>query len=142
MPGRLLLLLALICFFPAAQGALDDEKREIIQELFPKATDIRDKLPGYPVYPVYQLQDLLGYAYESLDLSLLKGFAGKPISMLIGLDTRGRFTGVHILNHHEPVFLHGLGEEPLFDFVSQYEGRALTEQIIVSTSGNRSGRDT
>ncbi|MEP1215579.1 MAG: 4Fe-4S binding protein [Marinobacter sp.] len=142
MPGRLFLLLALICFFPAAQGALDDEKRAIIQELFPKATEIRDKLPDYPVYPVYQLQELLGYAYESLDLSRLQGFAGKPISMLIGLDTRGRFTGVHILNHHEPVFLHGLGEEPLFEFISQYEGRALTEQIIISTSGNRSGTDS
>lgn len=142
MPGRLLLLLVIACFLPAAQGALDDDKRALIQELFPKATEIRDKLPEFPVYPVYQLQELLGYAYESLDLSRLQGFAGKPVSMLIGLDSRGRFSGVRILNHHEPVFLHGLGEEPLFDFISQYEGRSLTEQIIVSTSGNRSARDS
>ncbi|NMT62873.1 NosR/NirI family protein [Marinobacter orientalis] len=142
MPGRLLLLLVIVCFFPAAHGALDEEKRAMIQELFPKATEIRDKLPDYPVYPVYQLQELLGYAYESIDLSRLQGFAGKPISMLIGLDTRGRFTGVRILNHHEPVFLHGLGEEPLAEFISQYEDRSLTEQIIVSTSGNRSGKDS
>lgn len=142
MLGRLLLLLVTVGFLPAAHGALDDKKRTLIQELFPKATEIRDKLPDYPVYPVYQLQELLGYAYESLDLSRLQGFAGKPISMLIGLDTRGRFTGVRILNHHEPVFLHGLGEEPLFEFISQYEGRSLTEQIIVSTSGNRSARDS
>lgn len=141
MPGRLLLLLVIICFMPAAHGALDDDRRALIQELFPKATEIRDKLPDYPVYPVYQLQELLGYAYESLELSPLQGFAGKPISMLIGLDTRGRFTGVRILNHHEPVFLHGLGEEPLFEFVDQYQGRSLTEQIVVSTGGNRSGKD-
>lgn len=142
MLGRLLLLLVTVGFLQAAHGALDDEKRGLIHELFPKATEIREKLPDPPVYPVYQLQELLGYAYESLDLSRLQGFAGKPISMLIGLDTRGRFTGVRILNHHEPVFLHGLGEEPLFDFINQYENRSLTEQIIVSTSGNRSARDS
>lgn len=142
MLGRLLLLLVTVCFLPAAHGALDDDQRALIQELFPKATEIRDKLPDYPVYPVYQLHELLGYAYESEDLSRLQGFAGKPISMLIGLDTRGRFTGVRILNHHEPVFLHGLGEEPLFEFISQYKDRSLTEQIIVSTSSNRSAKDS
>ncbi|MDF0751353.1 NosR/NirI family protein [Marinobacter sp. 71-i] len=142
MPGRLLLLLLIVCFLPAAHGALDDDKRALIQELFPKATDIRDKVPGYPVYPVYQLQELIGYAYESVDLSPLQGFAGKPVSMLIGLDTRGRFTGVRILNHHEPVFLHGLGEEPLLSFIDQYEGRSLTEQIIINTSNSRTGKDT
>lgn len=140
MPLRLLLLLVLACFPLATYGTLDDEKHALIQELFPKATDIRDRLPDYPVYPVYQLQELLGYAYESRDISPLQGFAGKPVSMLIGLDSRGRFTGIRILNHHEPVFLHGLGEEPLFEFIDQYEGRSLTEQIVIDTSGSRSGK--
>jgi len=84
MPVRLLLLLVLACFSLATYGALDDEKHALIQELFPKATDIRDRLPDYPVYPVYQLQELIGYAYESRDISPLQGFAGKPVSMLIG----------------------------------------------------------
>lgn len=142
MPGRLFLLLVLACFPLSTYGALDDEKRALVQELFPKATDIRNQLPDYPVYPVYQLQELIGYAYESADISPLQGFAGKPIRMLIGLDSRGRFTGVRILHHHEPVFLHGLGEEPLFEFIDQYQGRSLTEQIIVNTSGSHSGKDT
>ena len=141
MPLRLLLLLVLASFSLATYGALDDEKHALIQELFPKATDIRYRLPDYPVYPVYQLQELIGYAYESRDISPLQGFAGKPINMLIGLDSRGRFTSLRILNHHEPVFLHGLGEEPLFEFIDQYEGRSLTEQIIIDTSGSRSGKN-
>ncbi len=141
MPGRLVLLVACLLVLPPVQAELSDSRRALIQELFPSATVIEDKLPDYPVYPVYQLQELIGYAYESIDHSRLQGFAGKPISLLIGLDTRGRFTGVRVLNHHEPVFLHGLGEEPLFAFVDQYEGRSLREQIIVSTSNSsRSGR--
>ncbi|WP_375183266.1 4Fe-4S binding protein [Marinobacter sp.] len=141
MPGRLVLLVAYLLVLPPVQAELSDSRRALIQELFPSATVIEDKLPDYPVYPVYQLQELIGYAYESIDHSRLQGFAGKPISLLIGLDTRGRFTGVRVLNHHEPVFLHGLGEEPLFAFVDQYEGHSLREQIIVSTSNSsRSGR--
>ena len=141
MPGRLVLLLACLFVLPPVQAELSDSRRALIQELFPSATVIKDKLPDFPVYPVYPLQELLGYAYETIDHSRLQGFAGKPISLLIGLDTRGRFTGVKVLNHHEPVFLHGLGEEPLFEFVNQYEGHSLREQIIVSTSNSgRTGR--
>ncbi|MCM0613993.1 4Fe-4S binding protein [Marinobacter sediminum] len=139
MAGRIMLLLAFLMLLPSAHAELTDKKRALIQELFPKATVIEDKLADFPVYPVYQLQELLGYAYDSVDLSRLQGFAGKPISMLVGLDARGRFTGVRVLDHHEPVFLHGLGEEPLFEFVDQYTGRSLREQIIVDTSNSRRG---
>ncbi|WP_138435786.1 NosR/NirI family protein [Marinobacter shengliensis] len=140
MAGRFLLSLLLCCLAATPLRAeLSDDTRQIIQGLFPSATVIEEQLADFPVYPVYQLQELLGYAYVSTDFSKLPGFAGKPITMMIGLDTRGRFTGVRVLHHHEPVFLHGLGEESLYEFVDQYEGRALTEQIVVSSSG-RSGR--
>lgn len=142
MAGRLALLMACLFLLSTAHAELSESKRAIIQELFPKATVIADKLPDFPVYPVYQLQELLGYAYESADLSRLQGFAGKPIQMLVGLDTRGRFTGVRVLDHHEPVFLHGLGEQPLFDFVDQYASHSLREQILVNTSNSpRSSKD-
>ena len=142
MIGRItLLFIFFFASFSVAQAELSEDKKELIQELFPSATVIEDKLADFPVYPVYQLQELLGYAYESIDLSRLQGFAGQPISMLVGMDTRGRFTGVKVLNHHEPVFLHGLGEEPLFDFVDQYKGQSLREQIIINTSNTgRAGR--
>lgn len=140
MAGRILLLFACLLLASPAHAELSDTKRALIQELFPSATVIEEKLPDFPVYPVYQLQELLGYAYESIDHSRLQGFAGKPIRLLVGLDARGRFTGVKVLHHHEPVFLHGLGEAPLFEFVDQYQGRSLREQIIVNTSNtNRSG---
>ncbi|MDO6825517.1 NosR/NirI family protein [Marinobacter sp. 1_MG-2023] len=139
MAGRaMLVFICIFMFLPGARAELSEQKTALIQQLFPSATVIEDKLSDFPVYPVYQLQELLGYAYESVDLSPLQGFAGKPISMLIGLDTHGRFTGVKVLHHHEPVFLHGLGEAPLFEFVDQYEGRSLRKQIIINTSNTGS----
>jgi len=141
MAGRIVLFVLCLFLVPAALAELSDDRRALIQDLFPSATVIGEKQEDVPVWPVYQLQELLGYAYESTDLSRLQGFAGKPIKMMIGLDTQGRFTGVRVLDHHEPVFLHGLGEEPLFNFVDQYEGRSLREQIIVrSSNASRSGR--
>lgn len=141
MVGRLILLLSLVFTASAYAAEPPPEPKAVIQSLFPSATVIEDKLPDFPVYPVYQLQELLGYAYVSTDFVTLQGFAGKPITMMIGLDTKGRFTGVEVLHHHEPVFLHGLGEAPLNEFVAQYEGRSLKDQIIVQAS-SRSSRDT
>lgn len=140
MVGRALLMILLVLSFHGHTAEPPEETRAVIQALFPSATVIEDKLPDFPVYPVYQLQELLGYAYVSTDFVKLQGFAGKPITMMIGLDTKGRFTGVKVLHHHEPVFLHGLGEGPLTEFVDQYEGRSLTEQIIVQAS-SRSARN-
>lgn len=136
----LTLLLCLMLLPAPARAGLDPHRREVIQSLFPSATVIGERRADLPVYPVYQLQELLGYAYESTDLSHLQGFAGKPIRMMIGLDTRGRFTGVRVLEHHEPVFLHGLGEAPLFDFVSQYAGHSLREQILIRTGSEARGK--
>ena len=140
MVGRVLLMILLVLSSHSHATDPPEETRAVIQDLFPSATVIEDKLPDFPVYPVYQLQELLGYAYVSTDFVKLQGFAGKPITMMIGLDTKGRFTGVKVLHHHEPVFLHGLGEGPLTEFVDQYEGRSLTEQIIVQAS-SRSARN-
>ena len=115
------------------QAAPSDTISGMIQQLFPKATRIEPKQQDYPVYPVYQLNELLGYAYESSDISDLPGFSGRPIRLLIGLSATGRFTGIHILEHHEPVFLHGLGPEPLYQFIGQYQGRSLTEHIVIDS---------
>ncbi|MBE0486666.1 NosR/NirI family protein [Marinobacter sp.] len=141
MSGRILLSLFLCFVVTHGYAEPSEDTRRVIQELFPSATVIGDPLPDLPVYPVYQLQELLGYAYTSTDFTKLQGFAGKPITMMIGLDTRGRFTGVQVLNHYEPVFHYGIGEQALTDFVNQYEGQSLTEQIVIRSSG-RSGKST
>lgn len=135
MLSKALLLLTSLCLMALpVRAELSSDRQSLIQELFPKATRIENKLDDYPVYPVFQLNELLGYAYESRDISDIPGFSGKPISLLIGIDREGRFTGVKILDHHEPVFLHGLGPVPLYEFIAQYTGRSLTEHIVIDSS--------
>lgn len=115
----------------AADSTPPAQLREVIQSLFPQATRIDAKQGDVPAYPVYQLNELLGYAFESTDHSSLQGFAGKPIRLLIGLNVDGVLAGVRVLGHHEPVFLHGMGEKALLDFVEQYRQHPLSKPVVV-----------
>ena len=130
--ARALLMLLLL----ASPSGYAEQMDAWIMQLFPKATRIEPKQEDPPVYSVYQLDELIGYAFESNDYSNLQGFSGKPIRLLIGMDPQGVLAGVKVLEHHEPVFLHGLGEQSLYDFVDQYRLKPIAKPIIV---GGRQG---
>lgn len=113
---------------------------EKIKQIFPTATRVGAQEPDIPIVPVYQLQEFLGYAFESKHFANFIGFSGKPINLLIGIDDKGQFIDVLVLSHSEPIFLHGLGEQSLFDFVAQYKGHNVKQRFIVG--GNKaSGGD-
>src|SRR5690554_7383686 len=113
MVGRVLLMILLVLSSHSRATEPPEETRAVIQDLFPSATVIEDKLPDFPVYPVYQLQELLGYAYVSTDFVNLQGFAGKPITMMIGLDTKVGLTVVKVLHLQQPACFEALGDGPL-----------------------------
>ncbi len=102
-----------------------------ITAIFPSATRIGNVDPELAITPVYQLSQLLGYVFQSDDFTDFIGFSGQTINILIGIDTQGNFAGFKVLNHHEPIFLHGLGEQPMFDFIDQYKGHSLKERYII-----------
>lgn len=132
-----LLLVCLLCLLGSALRAESQpahDWRPAVQQLFPSATRLIEKQGTPPVYQAFQLDQLLGYAFESTDYSSLQGFSGKPIRLLIGMTPEGKLTGVSVLEHHEPVFLHGLGEQALFDFAGQYAGRNIATPIVVGST--------
>ncbi len=110
--------------------------KPIIERMFPKSTVVGDKETDTPIpaWPVYQLSRTLGYAYETKDLVDFPGFSGEQMNFLVGIDTEGNIRGVEVLYHHEPIFMHGLGPQPFVDFLNQYGGHAITEQIVVGRS--------
>ena len=84
-----------------------------------------DKDPELAVWPIFRQNatsnELVAYVFESIDFVALPGFGGLPINLLVALDPKGNFMDVQVVSHHEPVFLEGLGPQPLFNFVSQYK---------------------
>jgi len=136
----LLLLITSCCLSQVSAGVMT---RDTMLKNFPPPLIVADKASDIPVWPLFRqnatANELVGYAFESIDLAPVPGFSGVPVNLLITLDPKGNFLDVKVLSHHEPVFLEGLGEAPLFQFVSQYHGLSLNQNIKIEA---RNGRQT
>lgn len=110
--------------------------KEDMIKAFPSPYIVGDKDPDLPIWPLYQQisteTPLVAYAFESIDLAAVPGFAGIPYNLLVAIDPNGTFIDVRVLSHHEPVFLEGLGEKPLIDFAKQYKGISLLQNIKIN----------
>jgi transcriptional regulator of nitric oxide reductase len=121
-------------------GDVTDIPQQIV-EIFPTATRIGPPEIDVPVLPVYQLNQLLGYIFETNDFTNFIGFSGDPINILIGIDPKGVMVGLSILEHNEPIFIYGLGGVPLLEFVAQYKNHSIKERYIIN-SRDRSAPNT
>ncbi|MDG1923264.1 MAG: 4Fe-4S binding protein [Glaciecola sp.] len=113
-----------------------------IEAIFPTATRIGTRDPDVPVIPVFQLNQLLGYVFESNDFVDFMGFAGEPINILIGLDPQGVMKGLKILQHNEPIFVYGLGQAPFIEFVNKYKEHSIRERFIIDSADQSSANST
>lgn len=108
---------------------------------FPAPLTVGERDSELPIWPLFQHDAaggaLAGYLFESADLAPIPGFSGVPVNLLVAIDPAGRFIGVEVLSQHEPVFQYGLGEAPLFEFVRQYQGLSLRQNIDIETNSRR-----
>nr|WP_319565408.1 4Fe-4S binding protein [uncultured Rhodoferax sp.] len=142
---RLLLALFLMALgwalaVPAQAGVMT---KESMRQAFPSPIIVGDKDADIPVWPIFK-QDatatpLIGYVFESIDLAPIPGFSGTSFNLLIALDAKGEFMDVKVLSQHEPVFVEGLGEEPMLRFVDQYKGLSLKQNIKIGAEKNNGG---
>lgn len=142
---RLLLALFLMALgwalaVPAQAGVMTKER---MRQAFPSPIIVGDKDADIPVWPIFK-QDatatpLIGYVFESIDLAPIPGFSGTSFNLLIALDAKGEFMDVKVLSQHEPVFVEGLGEEPMLRFVDQYKGLSLKQNIKIGAEKNNGG---
>jgi len=141
LPNFILLFMLAFPTLSFANNDITEIPKPIVQ-LFPSATRVGLPDENLPVIPVYQLNELLGYAFETDDLTDIIGFSGKSINLLIGLNTQGVISGLKVLSHHEPIFLHGLGEQPMFQFIAQYQGHSVKERYIINSQEKTSKQAT
>lgn len=117
---------------PACAGQLT---REHIAGFFPPPFRIGEKDEALPLWPIFKQngpqEDLIAYVFESVDLAPIPGFSGAPINILIALKPDGSFGAAHLISQNEPVFVDGLGEEPLRAFIAQYDGKSIKQNIKI-----------
>ncbi|NKE65536.1 regulatory protein NosR [Ramlibacter sp. RBP-2] len=107
-------------------------------EVFPGATSFSER-KGQPPYveafaDVQGQRKLLGYVMLSTDITDTPAYSGKPVVTLIGMDLKGRFVGVKVLKHSEPILLLGIPETALTKFNDQYLGKFVGDKLEVGPS--------
>lgn len=125
----------------SAQAGVMTKERMV--EAFPSPIVVGDKDAELPVWPIFKQEltsmPLAGYVFESIDLAPIPGFSGTPFNLLVALDAKGEFMSVQVLSQHEPVFVEGLGPVPMVEFVDQYKGLSLKQNIKIGANKNNSG---
>jgi NosR/NirI family transcriptional regulator, nitrous oxide reductase regulator len=147
-PSRAVPLLAAVLFAAApavARGGVLG--REALVAHFPPPYVVGERDTATPVWPIFKTSgppafttDLVGYVFESVDLAPIPGFSGTPLNLLVAMNTDGEFLEVKVLSQHEPVFLGGLGPEPLVKFVAQYKGLGLKQSIKIGSASAQAAR--
>jgi len=132
-------LIAAAAACPAAHAG--DLSKADIERRFEPPLHVQDKLTQIPAWPLTSELEPeagpVGYVFESVDLAPIPGFEGTPMNFLVSIDRKGNFMNVELLRQHEPVFLGGLGEAPLREFVTQYAGRNLKQQFLIALNAAR-----
>ncbi|HEY7764229.1 MAG TPA: 4Fe-4S binding protein [Aestuariivirgaceae bacterium] len=95
------------------------------QEFFSDATRFGERQGDPPILPVYADGRLLGYVYLNTDFTNAVGYSGKPIHMLIGIDTEGVVTGIKLVEHKEPIVLIGVPERRVIEAINKLVGARI-----------------
>ena len=68
---------------------------------------------------------MLGYVYLNSDFTGSVGYSGKPMRMLVGIDTAGVITGLKLVEHKEPIVLVGVPEQRVVEAVNKLIGTRI-----------------
>jgi len=104
-------------------------------EVFPGATSFSERKGEPPYVEAYRGEVLAGYVMLSTDITDTPAYSGKPVVTLIGMDTNGRFVGVKVLKHSEPILLLGIPESALTKFNDQYLGKSVADKLEIGRGG-------
>ncbi len=108
------------------------------KDVFPGAGHFSQRKGQPPYVEAYDNDSaekkLLGYVMLSTDITDTPAYSGKPVVTLIGMDKDGRYVGVKVLKHSEPILLLGIPESALVNFNNQYLGKSVKDMIEVGPS--------
>lgn len=138
--------LALLILASARGQAIDDpELRKQLEQLFPTAASFAPKEGNPPHYKAFGpaaedgTAELLGYAYWTTELEPLERAYDGPIKMLVGMDPRGKLTGILVVDHREP---YGYFSVDLPEFGEQFAGKDIRDRFRVGDDVDAIARAT
>lgn len=128
-PALLALLVTLLLALALPSAAAQDARLEsFLPSLEPGAVvpgaDRFGPVASAPatVAPAYRGDELVGYAFLTSQFVNTDGYSGKPIHIVVGLDTEGTIVGLRLVAHSEPIVLIGIPEQRVIDYMAAFVG--------------------
>ncbi len=131
--GLVILLTLTVCALPL-QAKEYEAERQRIDQFFPDVQSISEPEGDYQVRTLRKGDEVLGYAFQSINVTKIPAYSGKPINMQVLLDPQGVIRDAYVLEHHEPILLIGIPEEKLHEFNAKYEGIKADQRVVVGRS--------
>ena len=133
------ILLALMFCVSVAQAKEYEAEQQRIELLFPKVTEISEPEGEYQVRTLADgVGTIYGYAFQTLSVTDIPAYSGKPINLQILLDPKGVIVDAYMLEHHEPIVLIGIPEQKVHDFNANYSGIHVDQRVVVGRSSDKS----
>ncbi|MGP3789123.1 transcriptional regulator NosR [Pseudomonas sp. B392_1p] len=133
------LMILSLAMMPSVQakeyGGLERQRMELV---FPGLTDVSEPAGDYQVQTLTQGDDILGYAFQSINVVNIPAYSGKPINLQVILDPQGVIRDAYMLEHHEPIVLIGIPEQKIHDFNATYTDINVQQRVVVGRSSDKS----
>ncbi|MDR3517974.1 MAG: 4Fe-4S binding protein [Azospirillaceae bacterium] len=93
-----------------------------LAEIMPGADRLGPVEGTPPAATAYTGTKVVGYVFLNADVVNATGYSGRPINVVIGIDTNGTITGAKLVEHHEPIVLIGIPEQKIRAFIDGFIG--------------------
>lgn len=105
---------------------------------FPQSGTITEPEGEFQVRQILSGDELLGYAYQTINVVDIPAYSGKPINLQVLLDPQGVIQDAYVLKHEEPILLIGIPEQKLHDFAAKYQGIKVDQRVVIGRSKDES----
>src|SRR5690554_947944 len=109
-------------------------EKERIALAFPQAETITEPEGDFQIRQILSGDELIGYAYQTIDVVNIPAYSGKPINLQVLLDPQGVIKDAYVLKHEEPILLIGIPEQKLHDFAAKYQGISVDQRVVIGRS--------
>jgi NosR/NirI family nitrous oxide reductase transcriptional regulator len=121
------LFLAVFALLACPMARADDDLEDFLEKVSPAevvpGADRFGKVQEHPeVAPAYHGDKLLGHVYLTSEYVDTKGYSGKPIHIVVGLDLEGTIVGAKLVAHSEPIVLIGIPEAKVVTYLKSFVG--------------------
>ncbi|MFB1011332.1 MAG: FMN-binding protein, partial [Thiopseudomonas sp.] len=133
--ASLMLLMFSSLVMAAPPTALEQERISLV---LPAVSQVSEPEGEFRVRTLKQGDEILGYAFQSNDVTPIPAYSGKPINMQIVLAPDGSILDAYVLEHDEPILLIGIPEQKLHDFAAKYQGIHVNQRVVIGRTKDES----